>query len=240
MVRPMPKHRKTLLGLRQAGIALALGLILVAPLAWSQSLEGQPLPVRGSNLAVVEIVEVGDFECPHCAKAQAALKQVLEAYPQQVRLVFLHQPLPFHDQALQAALATRVAQKSGKFWEMADTFFTEQGDLSTIHTRGVAMRHGITLEALNEGLKSPETQAFIEANKQVGMALGVTGTPAFFINGTMIRGAKPFASFKAIIDIEIAMAGKAPMTPEAAAAYRQSRTRTNLSLIHISEPTRPY
>ena len=125
MVRPMPKHRKTLPGLRQAGIALALGLILVAPLAWSQSLEGQPLPVRGSNLAVVEIVEVGDFECPHCAKAQAALKQVLEAYPQQVRLVFLHQPLPFHDQALQAALATRVAQKSGKFWEMADTFFAE-------------------------------------------------------------------------------------------------------------------
>ncbi|MGB0590175.1 MAG: DsbA family protein [Myxococcota bacterium] len=228
----MPIHRKTLRGFRKAGIALALGLILVAPKAWSQSLEGQALPVRGANLAVVEIVEVGDFECPHCAKTQAVLKQVLEAYPQQVRLAFLHQPLPFHDQALQAALASRVAQKSGKFWEMADTFFAEQSNLSTVHTRRVAMRHGITLEALNEGLKSPEAQAFIEANKQVGIALGVTGTPAFFINGTMVRGAKPFASFKKIIDIEIAMAGKGLMTAEAAAAYRQSRTRTNSAALH--------
>jgi protein-disulfide isomerase len=232
MVRCMLQHWKTAPGLSQAWVTLTLCLLLVAPRSSAQSVEGHPLPVRGSNLAVVEIVEVSDFECPYCAKAQAALKEVMRRYPAQVRQVFLHHPLPFHDQALQAALATTTAQKSGKFWEMADTFFLEQADLSTQHTRRVAQRNDIALEALNEGMKSPETQAFIESSKQIGIALGVTGTPAFFINGTMIRGAKPFASFQKIIDIEIAMAGKAPMTAETAAAYRQRRTKTNNVELH--------
>ena len=232
MVRSMTHHRKTSFGLRQAGTTLMLCLMLVAPQVSAQSIDGRAIPVRGSDLAVVEIVEVSDFECPYCAKAQGVLKAVMRHYPDKVRQLFLHQPLPFHNQALQSALASVVAQEHGKFWEFADTFFIEQGDLSTLHTRRVAQRHGINAQSMTEGTKRPEIQSFVEKNKQVGIALGVTGTPAFFINGTMIRGAKPLTSFKKIIDIEIAMAGQGPKTPESAAAYRQKRTKTNNAALH--------
>jgi protein-disulfide isomerase len=232
MVRSMPQHWMTPPGFQRTWTTLALCLALSSPPVSAQSVGGQPIPAQGPAGALIEIVEIGDFECPYCAKAQAALKQVMEAYPTLVRRVFIHQPLPFHDQALQTALASVVAQQQGKFWRVADTFFVEQGDLSTRHTRQVALRNNIEVAALTEGLKSPEAQAFVEANKQVALALGVSGTPVFFVNGTMIRGAKPFSSFKKIIDIEIALAGKAPMTPERAAAHRQARTKTNNADLH--------
>ena len=223
----MRSHGKAL-----TSVVLTTLLLLVSQPGWSQSVNGTPLPTRGVDVAVVEILEVSDFQCPYCAKAQGALKQVMRTYQRQVRQLFLHQPLPFHDQALAASLASVLAQKEGKFWELADTFFIEQQDLSTNHIRAVALRNGLAVEALNEGLKSPEARSFVEANQRVAEAVGAKGTPTFFVNGTRIRGAKPFESFKKIVDIEIAMAGKEPMTPEQAAAYRQRRVQSNNPALH--------
>ena len=203
-------------------IATSLGTSAAA-----QSITDTALPVRGSALATVEIVQVAGFECPFSAQAQATVKEIARRYPTQVRHVFLHNPLSFHNQSMQAALASTVAQKEGKFWEFADTFFIEQEDLSTRHTRRIAQRHDISVEALNQGIKSPKASAFIEACKAVSEALKLRGTPNFFINGTLVRGAKPFSSFHTIIDIEIALAGKEPLDEAAADAYRQRRTKAN-------------
>ena len=198
----------------------------------AQSIGEHPLPVRGSELAPVEIIQIAGFECPYSAKAQSTIKEIARRYPKHVRHVFFHLPLPFHDQSLQSALASTVAQREGKFWEFADTFFAEQDQLSTAHTRRVAQRHDIAVETINEGINRPEAQSFIDQSKAVANALRINGTPNFFINGTLVRGQKPLSAFKTIIEIEIAMAGKEPLTKESAAAYRQKRTKSNNLNLH--------
>ena len=80
-------------------------------------------PVRGPENAPISIVEFSDFQCPYCARVQGALKQVLEAFPNEVRLVFKQYPLDIHQYARQAAFASMAAHAQGKFWELHDKLF---------------------------------------------------------------------------------------------------------------------
>ena len=217
---------------QQALVVLAVLVGLwVSPVA-AQSISGRALPAHGPDGAVVEIVEVADFQCPYCAKSQATLAQVAKAYPTQVRFTFIHQPLSFHDKALPAALASVAAQDAGKFWPFARALFAEQDKLSAKHTRAIAMRFGISKATVDAVMKNPDAIAFVQANRKVASAMGARGTPSYFVNGTPIRSAQPFARFKSIVDIELALAGTKAMTADAARAHRQKRIRTNNPGLH--------
>src|SRR5688500_4627408 len=77
-------------------------------------------PARGGSAAKVTVVVFSEFQCPFCSRITGTLDQLLQSYGQEVRLVWKHRPLPFHDRATPAALAAEAAREQGKFWEMHD------------------------------------------------------------------------------------------------------------------------
>jgi len=157
-------------------------------------------PVRGAQKARVTIVEYGDFQCPFCLRSRPTLRQVLETYPEDVRLVYKHYPLSFHREAMNAHRAAEAAREQGKFWEMHDRIFQTPSDLSPETMRKHAEALGLDLAEFDEAYKSERVQKRIAADQEEGRKVGVRGTPAFFVNGKYIAGAQPFEAFRREID----------------------------------------
>jgi protein-disulfide isomerase len=98
--------------------------------AWDSLLNGGQM--RGPSGATVTIVEFGDFECPACRTAFPLVKTVLDRYPDEIRMVYHHYPLPYHRHALPAARAAECAGKQGRFWATHDVLFRNQDSLGAI------------------------------------------------------------------------------------------------------------
>lgn len=111
-----------------------------------------------------------------------------------------------HNRATPAALAADCANEQGKFWEYHDKLFENQRALEDDNLRTYAQDVGLDMDKFNECYNSKKYQSDIDTDVAEGRALGVTGTPAFFINGRFLSGAQPFDAFKAIIDEELARA----------------------------------
>lgn len=179
-------------------------------------------PVRGSNSAPITIVEFSDFECPYCQKGAQTMEKVLKEYKGKVKLYFRDYPLGFHPHAKPAAVAARCAQEQGKFWEYHDQLFNSQKDWlgkakedkATEGYLAIAKKAGVKKEdAFKACLEGGQKMALVEADQAAGEDVGVTGTPAFFVNGVPLSGAMPFEKFKEVIDQELARSrGKAPKT----------------------------
>ncbi len=167
-------------------------------------------PSRGPENAPVTIVEFSDFECPFCARANGTLAQVEQAYAGKVRVVFRDFPLSFHRNAQKAAEAGHCADDQGKFWEMHDKMFANQKALDVDSLKTYAKELGLDMQAFETCLDSGAKAGVVQANLADGRALGVNGTPAFFINGRMISGALPFEEFKKVIDKELGVAVATP------------------------------
>jgi predicted DsbA family dithiol-disulfide isomerase/predicted RNA-binding protein with TRAM domain len=153
--------------------------------------------------AKVAIVEFSDFQCPFCSRVGPTLTRINQEYPEDVKVVFKHLPLSFHNKAMGAAQAAEAAGKQGKFWEMHDLLFQNQRALSDEKYLEWAGQLSLDVEKFNKDMASAEVKNQIESDKREASKLGVTGTPGFFINGRFLSGARPFDSFKTIIDEEI-------------------------------------
>jgi protein-disulfide isomerase len=157
---------------------------------------------KGPEDAPVTIVEWSDFQCPFCSQAAALVKQIREAYPNEVRFVYKNYPLPFHKEAMPAAKAAIAAGKQGKFFEMHDKLFENYRALSNDKFIEWAGELGLDVEKFKTDMASAEVQALVtEEMKQAG-SVGVRGTPTFFINGKKPAG-RSFELYKSIIDEEI-------------------------------------
>ena len=163
-------------------------------------------PSRGNASAKVVIVEFADFECQFCAKAHETVMGVLKVYGDKVRLVFRHYPLSFHPKAPKAAEATACADEQGKFWELHDALFESQ-ELDVDSLKMQAKRAGVDETKFTSCLDSGRTAALIKRDMAAGQHVGVSGTPAFFINGFMLSGAQPEDAFRKLIDAELARLG---------------------------------
>lgn len=159
-------------------------------------------PSRGNAVAPVVIVEFADFECRYCATAHETVKDVLGAYGDKVRLVFRHYPLSFHLKAPKAAQASICADEQGKFWEMHDSLFESQA-LEIDALRLQAQRVGLDSSKFESCLQSGRAQEVLERDIAAGQKAGVSGTPAFFVNGLMLTGAQPEDAFRKVIDAEL-------------------------------------
>ncbi len=158
---------------------------------------------RGPADAPVTIVEYSDFQCPFCARVQPTLEQIEETYGDRVRRVFKHLPLRIHPDAPGAAAASEAAHRQGKFWEMHDKIFVSQRDLGDATYRRFAEELGLDIARFDEDRASAAVKQRIERDEQEAQRLGVSGTPAFFINGRFLSGAQPFDAFKRVIDEEL-------------------------------------
>jgi protein-disulfide isomerase len=166
-------------------------------------------PSIGPETAAVTIVEFSDFQCPFCGRVGPTLRKIEEEYGDQVRIVFKHQPLDFHAKAPAAHAAAEAAHRQGKFWEMHDKIFANQKQMSPEKYTEYATELGLDVEQFEKDMASAEVKSRVDADKKEAAKLGSTGTPAFFINGLNLRGAKPFEAFKEVIDKELAKKKKA-------------------------------
>lgn len=161
-------------------------------------------PSRGPAGAPITIVEFSDYECPYCSKAEAVVSQVLETYGDKVRLVYRDFPLPGHPAAQKAAEAAHCAGDQGKFWDMHGKLFANQRALAPEALKGYAKDLALDAAKFAACLESGEKAAAVAAHKKAGDEAGVSGTPAFFVNGVQLSGAQPFERFKEVIDAELA------------------------------------
>lgn len=175
-----------------------------APAPTARNVEpGEGSPALGAKNAKITIVEWSDFQCPFCSRVEPALKQVMDTYKGDVRLVWRNEPLPFHPNAMPAAKAAMAAARQGKFWEMHDLMFSHQGDLSDAKYEEWARQVGLNVDRWKKDKESPEIAAAITKDSSYGQSVGADGTPAFFVNGKFISGAMPFDSFKTVIDEQL-------------------------------------
>jgi len=158
-------------------------------------------PARGPQGAPVTIVEFSDFECPFCRRAEATVKQVLDRYQDQVRFVYRHFPLEIHPRARPAAEAAACADEQGHFWEYHEKLFA--GGLEDADLQRYASELGLDAAAFQQCVSQHKTKDVVGADLEAGKAAGVSGTPAFFVNGIMISGARPVDSFTKVIDKEL-------------------------------------
>lgn len=161
-------------------------------------------PSMGPADAAVTVIEFSDFQCPYCARSAATVKQLVDKYRGKIRLVFQDFPLPIHKDAPKAAEAAACAHDQGKFWEMHDLLFQDQKKLSVAELKRHAVDLGLDVPVFNACLDDGKHAADWKRTKTLGEGYGITGTPAFFINGIPIYGAAPLQDFTQIIDDELA------------------------------------
>jgi protein-disulfide isomerase len=165
-------------------------------------------PFKGPADAPVTIVEFSDFQCSYCKRVVDVLEQVLERYPDQVKLAFRDFPIVnIHPQAQRAAEAAHCAGEQGKFWEFHDLLFDKQEAIPTANFVDHAKTLGLDASTFQSCLDGRKYQAKVERNYAAGVKAGVSGTPAFFINGRLLSGAQPLEAFKALIDEELERLG---------------------------------
>jgi protein-disulfide isomerase len=162
-------------------------------------------PARGPENARITLVEFSDFQCPFCSKAHDTVEQVMQSYPGKVRLVFRHFPLDFHKNAAKAAEAAMCANEQGKFWEYHDVLFKNQQTLEIAQLKDHAKSVGLDTSTFSTCLDSSKYKKSVDEDMAAGQKVGVSGTPAFFINGVFLNGAQPFDEFKKVIDQELAV-----------------------------------
>ena len=166
-------------------------------------------PQKGPSDALVTIVEFSDFECPYCSRVEPTLKQVVKKYGKDVRIVWMNNPLSFHKNALPAANAVQEAhQQKGNagFWKMHAKFFGEkpQGQkLTRDYLEKAAKESGLNMGQLKAALDKNEHTATIKKQQALAVSLGAGGTPAFFVNGRLLSGARPLPAFASVIDEEL-------------------------------------
>jgi protein-disulfide isomerase len=158
-------------------------------------------PSRGPADAPITIVAWSDFSCRYCNKVEATLEQVDRMYPNQIRWVFRQMPLD-EDNPL-AAEAVLAADAQGKFWPMKARLFAVRGRVDRPSVELIAGDLGLDLVRFRGDLDAGTFRARVVSDAAAGRALGVTGTPTFFVNGRALRGNQPLRAFIAVIDEEL-------------------------------------
>ncbi|MEA3494460.1 MAG: thioredoxin domain-containing protein [Bacteroidota bacterium] len=160
--------------------------------------------IRGDINAPVALIQYSDFECPFSSRVVPTMEQVLEEYDGKVQLIYRHFPLSFHENVQKAAEASECAADQDKFWEMHDLIFANQDNMTIDDLKGYASDLGLNTSTFNDCLDNGDNASKVSEDFTSGAAIGVQGTPATFVNGTMVSGAQPYASFAAAIDAELA------------------------------------
>jgi protein-disulfide isomerase len=170
-------------------------------------------PVEGPLAAAVTIAEFSDFQWPFCARVGPTLDQIRKTYGDNVRIVWKNFPLDFHKDASLAAVAAAAANDQGKFWEYHDKLFKNQPKIQKQYLLQYARELKLDMKRFEQALNTLQGDKVIQADIAEGKVLGVSGTPAFFVNGRFLNGAKPFDEFVKVIDAELTRL-KLPIPPK--------------------------
>jgi predicted DsbA family dithiol-disulfide isomerase len=173
-----------------------------SPPVFVSELDDGTAPVRGSATPRVTIVEFSDFECPFCKQVRSTLKQIVDRYGGDVRLVFKHLPLEGHRNSFAAARAAYCAADQDRFWQFHDALFSAQ-DLSPPALEQIAADLGLASERFKTCLSSEQSRAAVVKDLEAAKLYRIDSTPSFIVNGKLIKGALSFADFQKIIEQEL-------------------------------------
>lgn len=178
------------------GVIVATILILVGAVVFFskppkevplENLVPESAHATGSAQAKVTLVEFADFECPACGASFPVVKQVTEKYKEDLRYVFRHFPLDQHKNARRAAEAAEAAATQGKFWEMHDSLFKNQTSLSPETINGLGIELKLDMDKFTKELTDGTYKDKVQSDVNDGVALGVTSTPTFYLNGKKLN-----------------------------------------------------
>ncbi|MCG2617431.1 DsbA family protein [Terrimonas sp. NA20] len=155
--------------------------------------------IQGNPGAAIELVEYGDYQCPHCGHAYPIVKQLQEALGDKLKFIFRNFPLSeIHPDARLAAVAAEAASRQGKYWEMHDIIFENQEQLKKSNLLEYARQIGLDLPRFQTDLESSDLMDIVEEDFESGVRSGVNGTPTFFVDGRKYGGSwepEAFAAF---------------------------------------------
>ncbi|MBI2375583.1 MAG: thioredoxin domain-containing protein [Deltaproteobacteria bacterium] len=200
---PQPAEK---IGIKDSGAKPA-----AAPVATGEEIYKVPIGTsaqKGPADALVTVVEFSDFQCPFCSRVVPTIKQLQDEYSGRLRVVFKHNPLPFHKDAPLASEWALGANEQGKFWEFHDTLFNNQQALSEADLERHATSLGLDVSKIRAFVAGGAGKKQIADDQAISNRVGARGTPAFFINGVKLSGAQPYASFKKVVDEQLAKAQK--------------------------------
>ncbi len=180
--------------------------------AQKQNVSNGHFPILGKNDAKVTIIEFADLRCPFCHQFYTETEpQIIKDYVDSGKAKFIFRSYAFLGPASTvAANAAECANDQGKFWAFHNYMYDNQPDESDT---SMYTTDKLTAIAGQLGMDTDQFQSCLSANKDNdkvntdfsdGQKAGVSGTPTIFIDGTPIVGAQPYASFKQIIDQELA------------------------------------
>lgn len=165
-------------------------------------------PAKGNPKAPITLIEFSDFQCPFCKRGRLVIQQILDTYKDKIYYVFRDFPLSFHKQAKKAAMAAECAGDQNKYWPYSAVLWEKQGDFEPEKLKQYAKDLGLNTKKFNDCLDTDKFSNEIDKDQQDGMQVGVSGTPAYFINGIMLSGAQPLEKFQEVIDEELQENGK--------------------------------
>jgi len=160
-------------------------------------------PFMGPKDAKVTLVEFSDYQCPFCKRVRPTIWQLVDEYKDKMRYVFMDFPLSFHQFARKTHEAAHCAGDQGKYFEYNRKVFDNQTNLTIDDLKKYAKELMLNTTRFNQCLDKGAHAKDVEKSVELGASVGVTGTPAFYINGVQLSGAQPITAFKAIIDDEI-------------------------------------
>ncbi|MFQ5786803.1 MAG: DsbA family protein, partial [Thermodesulfobacteriota bacterium] len=153
------------------------------------------VPVKGNDKAQVTIVEYSDFQCPFCKRATDMLPGIMEEYDGKVKVFYKQLPLPNHNWAKDAAIASICASKQGneKFWEFHDLVFENQRSVTVDNSKdefkGFAKKIGLNTDEFDKCLNSPDVAQRLQKEIKEAQSIGVSSTPTFVVDGMIVPGA---------------------------------------------------
>ena len=166
-------------------------------------------PVRGNVAAPVTMVMFTDYQCPFCVRAAATVEKLTAEYGDKLRVVFKHNPLPFHpraEPAAELALEARAQKGDAGYWKVNDLLWLQKGNLDEQALDMVAAAAGLNVAAAAKAIQSHKHKAQIEQDQDLSDDVQASGTPHFFINGQRLVGAQPVEKFREVIDAQLAIA----------------------------------
>jgi protein-disulfide isomerase len=166
-------------------------------------------PVTGAADALVTVVLFSDFQCPFCARVEPTVAALMDHYRGDIRLVWKHDPLPFHDHAMQAAEASQEVYRqlgATAFWRFRDELFRNQRALDRRSLEQYAQSVQVDSNAFRSALDQHTHARRIREDVDLAEALDARGTPTFFVNGRRFVGAQPLDRFVAFVDERLAEA----------------------------------
>lgn len=141
-------------------------------------------PVFGPENAKLTIVEFTEFQCPYCSRIAPTMQELNKKYPNEIKFVYKHFPLSFHANAQAAAASSIAAHKQGKFWEYRYALAPHSRELGDSIYVAVAKEVGLNIEQFEKDrVLDDAMNARIQKDFDLGVKVGVQGTPNFYING---------------------------------------------------------